>query len=326
MRFGKIFGFGAMVAAVLAVASGPAAAQDWPQKPVRIIVPFGPGGTSDTLGRIVALELSRKFGQQFVVENRPGGGGTVGSAEVAREDPDGYTLVVSGVGSHVVAPAINPNVRFDPVADFTHIAMLGGPPAVLVAHPSLGVKSLTELVALLKSGGDPVSYASPGAGTHGHLIAEYFKGKAGVEMEHIPYRGAGTSIADLIAGHVQLGSFTLSSAAAQIRAGALVGLAVSSAQRLPQFPDVPTFAEQGFPDLVATTWFALSGPKGMPPAIVDPLNAAVVEIMRSPEVTKRLELDAIQVEPLKPAEVTAFFQSEIARWTPVAKASGAQPE
>lgn len=316
----------ALAAAALATASSAAAAQDWPQRPVRIIVPFGPGGTSDTLGRIVAQDLSIRFGQQFVVENRPGAGGVIGSAEVAKERPEGYALVVSGIGSHVVAPAINPNVSFDPIADFTHIAMLGGPPAVLVAHPALGVRTVAELTALLKQAGQIVSYASPGAGTHGHLIGEYFKEKTGVEMEHIPYRGAGTSIADLIAGHVQVGSFTLSSAAAQIRAGALIPLAVASAERLPQFPEVQTFVEAGLPGLVSTTWFALSGPKAMPAEIVDPLNAAVVEIMRSPEVTKRLQADAIQVEPLKPAEVTAFFQSEIARWTPIARTSGAQAE
>jgi tripartite-type tricarboxylate transporter receptor subunit TctC len=310
--------------AVAAVPLAGASAQDWPSKPVHIIVPYAPGGSADTLGRLVAEGLSNKFGQQFVVENKAGGGGTVGSAQVSSAAPDGYTLVVSGIGSHVVAPAINPSVAYDPMAGFTHIAMIGGPPAVLVAHPSLGVNTVQEFVDAAKK--QRITYASPGAGTHGHLIGEAFKRTAGIEMEHIPYRGAGEAMADLIAGHVQAGSMTLASAAEQIRAGTLKGLAVTSPQRLEQFPDVPTYAESGYPDLVATTWFALSGPPGMPADIVAKLNQGVIEVLASDAAKARLQQDAFTVEPLNPDEVKAFFQAEIDRWSPIAKESGASTQ
>lgn len=317
----------AAAAAVLGWASPAlaAGADDWPQRPVEIVVPYAPGGTSDTLGRIVAQGLTQKFKQPFNVENRPGAGGTVGSAQVAKTKPDGYSLVISGVGSHIVAPAINPNISFDPIKDFTHIAVLGGPPSVMVVNPSLGVKDVAGFVALLK-GGTPVSYASPGAGTQGHLVGEYFKTLAGVQMTHIPYRGAGASIADLISGVVPAGSFTLSSAAAQIRAGTLVPLAVTSPQRLAQFPDVPTFVESGYPDLVATVWFALSGPAGMPPELTAKINGAVNEIMASDAAKKALDTDAIVFQPMQPDAVAAFFQSERDRWSPVAAKSGAKIE
>jgi tripartite-type tricarboxylate transporter receptor subunit TctC len=315
----------AVALAALAPVSG-AVAQDWPTKPVHIVVPYAPGGSSDTLGRLVADGLSEKFGQQFVVENRSGGGGTVGSDQVADAAPDGYTLVVSGIGSHVVAPAINPSVAYDAMADFTHIAVLGGPPGVLVAHSSLEVDTVQELVDAAKAGDRRITYASPGAGTQGHLIGEAFKKSAGIEMEHIPYRGAGEAMADLVAGHVPVGSMTLASAAEQIRAGALKGLAVSSPERLEQFPDVPTYIEAGYPDLVATIWFALSGPAGMPEDVVAKLNQAVIEVLSSEKAKARLAQDAFTVEPLSPEEVKTFFQKEIDRWTPIAKASGATAE
>jgi tripartite-type tricarboxylate transporter receptor subunit TctC len=316
-------------ALALALAAAPAAtveAQDWPTQPVRVIVPYAPGGSSDTLGRLVAEGLSEKFGQQFVVENRPGGGGTVGSDQVADAEPDGYTLVASGIGSHVVAPAINPNVGYDPMADFTHVAILGGPPTVLIAHPSLEVDTLQELIDLAKSGERRLTYASPGAGTHAHLIGESFKNAAGIEMEHIPYRGAGEAITDVVGGHVPVASMTLASAAEQIRAGTVKGLAVTSAERLPQFPDIPTYSELGYPDLVAKTWFALSGPAGLPEDIVTKLNEGVNEVMASEKAKARLEQDAFEPEPLDPAGVNAYFQSEMDRWVPIAKASGATAE
>lgn len=316
----------ALAAAVVAASVTGAHAQEWPTKPVHIVVPYAPGGSSDRLGRLVAQGLSEKLGQQFVVENRSGGGGTVGSAQVADADPDGYTLVVSGIGSHVVAPAINPSVSYDPMADFTHVAILGGPPAVLVAHPSLGAETIEAFIDVAKSGEQRITYASPGAGTHGHLIGEAFKNAAGIEMEHIPYRGAGEAMSDLVAGHVLAGSMTLGSAAEQIRAGALEGLAVTSAERLEQFPEIPTYAEAGYPDLVATTWFSLSGPAGLPEDIVTKLNQAAVEVMQSDAVQEQLRQDAFVVEPLSPEEVAAFIQAEIDRWTPIAQASGASAQ
>lgn len=316
----------ALAMALVAAPAATAQAQDWPTKPVHVIVPYAPGGSSDTLGRLVAEGLSEKLGQQFVVENRPGGGGTVGSDQVADAEPDGYTLVVSGVGSHVVAPAINPNVGYDPMADFTHVAILGGPPTVLIAHPSLEVNTVEELVAKAKAGDTRITYASPGAGTHAHMIGESFKNAAAIEMEHIPYRGAGEAITDVVGGHVPVASMTLASAAEQIRAGTVKGLAVTAAERLEQFPDIPTYTELGYPDLVAKTWFALSGPAGLPEEIVAKLNEGVNEVMASDAAKARLEQDAFEPEPLDPAGVNAYFQAELDRWTPIAEASGATAE
>src|SRR3954463_4182179 len=189
-----------------------AAAQPYPSKPVKIVAPFAPGGSADTLGRIVAQKLSESLKENFVVENRPGAGGVIGSEAVAKAAPDGYTLLVSGVASHAVAPALPRGTPYDPVKDFTHIALFGGPPAVLVVNPNVPAKDLKEFVALLKKEPGKYSYGSPGNGTHGQLVAELFKHLAGVEMQHVPYKGASNAMADLIAGHIQVASTTLSTA------------------------------------------------------------------------------------------------------------------
>jgi tripartite-type tricarboxylate transporter receptor subunit TctC len=308
-----------------AVASG-VQAQNWPTRPVRIIVPFAPGGTADTVGRVVAEQLSEIFKERFIVENRAGGGGLIGSALVARAAPDGYTLVVSGIASHVVAPAINPSANYDPLADFTHIAPFGGPPIAFVVNPAIEATTLKEFEEHVRHSKTPKSYGSPGAGTHGHLICEAYLQKAGLKMQHIAYKGGAAAMTDLIAGHIPASSNTLTSAAPHIRSGAARPLAVTAPTRLKAFPEIPTFAELGHPDLVATTWFGLSGPAGMPPNIVERLNAEVVRVLAKPAVKERLEKDAVVNEPMTAAQFTEFVSAEIKRWTPIARASGAQPE
>jgi tripartite-type tricarboxylate transporter receptor subunit TctC len=308
----------ACLAAMFAI---PAQAADWPTHPVRIIVPFAAGGSADTLGRIFGEALSKKFGQQFVIENRGGAGGLVGTVQLMKADPDGYTFGVSGIASHVIAPATTPNAGFDPVKDFAHVDYFGGPPIVMIAHPSLHVKTLKELIDVAKKSSDPIGYVSPGAGTLGNLVAEYWAGKVGIKLNHIPYRGAAQAITDLIAGHVKLGSMTFTTASQQIRAGKVVPLAVTSANRLKEFPDVPTFKELGYPDMVATTWFSLSAPKGTPKEIVDKVNAAVNEAMDDPTVQKRLAIDAIETQKMSPEEFTKFIATENTKWGPIAKAS-----
>src|SRR6185369_5546148 len=206
-----------LIAALVCAAE--AGAQAWPAKPVRLIVPFAPGGSADTLGRTVALKLAEEFKQPFVVENRPGAGGVIGSELVAKAAPDGYTLLVSGVASHAVAPALPAGTPYDPLRDFTHIALFGGPPAVLVVNPSLAANDLQQLIALAKARPGTLSYGSPGNGTHGQLVAELFKQLAGIRMQHVPYKGASVAVADVIAGHIQIASTTLSTAAGQIHAG-----------------------------------------------------------------------------------------------------------
>ncbi len=309
-----------VVAAVLAVANlGVAAADEWPTKPVRIVVPFAAGGSADTLGRLVAEPLAETFHQQFFVENRGGAGGLIGSGVVSKSDPDGYTFVVSGIASHVIAPAINPNAGFDPMKDFTHVAYFGGPPIVLIAHPSLGVHSLKELVAVAKASKEPLEYVSPGQGTLGNLVAEYWAGKEGFKLSHVPYKGAAQAVTDLIGGHVKLGAMTWTTALGHIRAGSVIPLAVSSSHRLKEFPDVPTLKELGYPDLVAVTWFSLSGPAGIPADITHKLNAAVIKALDTPRARKQLEQEAMDTEPMSPEEFTAFVGAEYAKWGDVAK-------
>ncbi len=312
----------ATIAAVSLLAT-PLLAQtaNWPNKPVKIVVPFAAGGSADTLGRSFGEQLTNLLGQQFVIENQGAAGGLVGSAAVARSDPDGYTFVVSGIASHVVAPSINANPGFDPMKDFTHVAYFGGPPIVMIAHPSLGVKSLKELLEVVKKSKDPMGYVSPGAGTLGNLVAEYWAGKEKVKLEHIPYKGAAQAITDLIGGHVKLGSMTFTTASAQIRSGNVIPLAVSSAQRLKEFPNLPTFKELGYPDMVATTWFSLSGPKGLPADIVQKVNQAVDKAKDDAGVQKRLATEAMETEKMSSADFTKFVASELAKWGPVAKAT-----
>ncbi len=303
-----------------------AGAQGWPTKPVRIIAPFAPGGSADTLGRIVAAKLTENLKENFVVENRPGAGGVIGSDFVAKAAPDGYMLVVSGVASHAVAPALPRGTPYDPVKDFTHIALFGGPPAVLVVNPALPVKDLNELVALLKKEPGKYSYGSPGNGTHGQLVAELFKQLAGVNIQHVPYKGAAVAISDLMAGHIPIASTTLSTAAGQIHAGRARALALSSESRLPDYPNVPTYAEMGYKDLVATIWFSLSGPAGMPQPIVEKLNAEVRKALDAPDTRQRLRPEGIEPAKLNAREFTAFVAAEVKRWAPIVKASGAKTD
>ena len=299
-------------------------AQTWPVKTVRIIVPFAPGGTSDTLGRIVAFKLSESLGQTFIIDNRAGAGGVTGSDLVAKSAPDGYTLVVSGIASHVVAPVLSSKFPFDPLKDFSHIALFGGPPSVFAIHPSVPAKTLKEFIALAKAAPGAMSYGSPGNGTLGHLIAEIFKQMAGVSMAHVPYKGASGAVTDLIAGHIEVVSTTLATAGAQIRAGRARGLAVSSAARIPEYAEVPTFREAGYRDLVAVIWFSLSGPAGMPKDVVNKLNAEVRRILQLPDVRERLRLEGIEPGTLDAPAFTHFVAAEIVRWAPVARASGAR--
>jgi tripartite-type tricarboxylate transporter receptor subunit TctC len=309
---------------ILALCGGNALAQSWPSKPVRIIAPFAPGGSADTLGRIVAQKLTETFKENFIVENRTGAGGVIGSEFVAKQPPDGYTLLVSGVASHAVAPALPRGTPYDPVKDFTHIALFGGPPAVLVVNPNVPAKDLKELVALLKKEPGKYSYGSPGNGTHGQLVAELFKQLAGVDMQHVPYKGASQAVADLMAGHIPIASTTLSTAAGQIHGGKARALALSTAERLPDYPNVPTYAELGYKELVATIWFSLSGPAGVSPEIVERLNAEVRKALDAPDARQRLRPEGIEPGRMSAQEFSAFVAAEVKRWAPVVKASGAK--
>jgi tripartite-type tricarboxylate transporter receptor subunit TctC len=321
----KVVACVAVAAALVCLGSVSAGAEEWPARPVKIVAPFAPGGTSDTLARVLADNLGHIFHQTFYIENRPGAGGMLGSAAVASAEPDGYTLVLSGIASHVIAPAFNPSPPYDGVRDFTHIAYLGGPPVGLLVHPSLGLGSYREFLSFAKASANMLDYTSSGTGTLGFLVGDELAHKEKLQLNHIPYKGGGPALLDLVAGHVRIATMTFSSAAEQVRAGAVRALAVSSEGRLVHFPDIPTFKEQGYDDMVATTWFALSGPPRLPPDIVRSLNREILKVLQQPDVHERLARDEIELKPMTPEEVGAFFQRETARWAPAAKAAATAP-
>lgn len=312
--------------ALLHLVSAASATEAWPSKPIKLVVPFSAGGSADTLGRLFANILSERLGQQVYVENRPGAGGMIASAQVAKSDPDGYTLLVSGVASHAIAPALNANSGYDPIRNFTHIAYLGGPPVVWVVNPSLKVADLKALLDVMRARKSPMPYGSPGAGTQGHLIAAFMAEKERLPLQHVPYKGAGPAMADLIAGHIMFGSLTWTTALAHIQAGSARPVAISTESRLSDFPDVPTFKELGYPEVIATTWFAISGPAGMPSQIVDKLNREFVASLDRADVKERLKLEGISITAMDPTEFSKFVQEEVRRWGAIAKSSSAGAE
>ena len=295
-----------------------AAAPDWPTRPLRIIAPSTPGGAADMFARLLCDNFSEIFREPCFVENRAGAGGLIGTAAAAQAAPDGYTLTTSGIAFHVLAPTLSPNPGFDPLKDFTHTAYIGGPPNVFVVNPALGVRSLKELVELGRSG-QPIDYVSPGTGTLGHLLAEFFAQKTGIKLQQIMTKGASQAMMDLVGGTVNVGTMTWTTALGQIRSGKLIPLAVSSRTRLAEFPGLPTFAELGHDDLTAVTWFALSGPAGLPHEITQRLNGAVARMLELPDVRARLDRDAIETRVMTPEQFTQFVAQEIGKWGPIAK-------
>jgi tripartite-type tricarboxylate transporter receptor subunit TctC len=316
----------------LAAAAGPLAlglfatsshADEWPNRPVRIVIPFGAAGTSDRFGRLVATELSKAFRIQFFVENKPGGAGAIASAEVARAKPDGYTLVLAGMGPHVTGPALNPKIGYDPIAHFTHIAMVAGDSTLFAVHPALGIKTLPEFVKLAKSGSVAIACGSPGVGTIGHLSLEQFRRKAGLmNITHVPYRGGGPLATDLLGNHVSSAFVATASGIGQVRAGRVVPLAVTTGERLATLKDVPTFGEFGYPEVESTTWGWLAGPPNMPTDIVNKLNAEVRKFVRRPEMQQRFANDSMLTKDMDAAALTAFLAGELKRWTALVEQAG----
>lgn len=312
----------ATLALVLAMALAPpgsARSADWPAKPVRIIVPYAAGGAADTAGRLYAEALSTAFGKQFIVENRTGGGGLPAAEAVARAEPDGYTLLVSGIPILVLAPAMNKNVGYDPLRDLTQIAYFGGAPSVLVVHPQLGPKSYPEFRAYARAAAGGTDYVSAGFGTMGNWIAEYLAAAEKIKLNHVAYKGGAQAMLDLLAGHVKVAMLTYASVSGHIRAGSLVPLAVTSADRMTALPEVPTLRELGLGDFTSLVWFSLSGPARMPMEIVEAINREANKAMQAPHIREQMARDAIEAKPMTPAEMTRFTQDEIDRWGPLIK-------
>lgn len=293
-----------------------AQAAAWPQKPIRIVVPYAAGGSADTLGRILTQPMGESLGQPFVIENRAGAGGAIGSQVVAKSPPDGYTLVVSGIGSHVIAPASGPT-PFDPMKDFTHIALLGGPPTVLVVNSDIPVKDLKGFIDFFNKDPKGLSWGSPGDGTHGHLVGELFTQATKMRAVHLGYKGAAPAMQDLVAKQIPAAFVTFASANAQMRTGRVRALGITSSRRNADYPDVPTFAELGFPSLTATTWFALSGPPGMPAAVVDQINREVRKALKTPAALEKLAFEGMETPDWDATAVQNYFRAEIDRWTGV---------
>ena len=313
----------AALAAALVFTATLGQAQGWPTKPVRMIVPFPPGGSTDNLGRMLAAELTKTFGQPVIVENKGGANGNIGSAEVAKASPDGYTLLVSGVGSNAINYSL---YRTMPYADrdFAHVTLLATGPNVLAANPNFPARSFKELIELAKANPGKFSNASSGNGSSGHLAFELLKQKAGLDIVHIPYKGGGPAITDVIGNQVPFLFINQDNALPHVRGGRLRALAVASLERNPAYPDVPTVAESGFPGFSAVSWFGLSAPAGTPPDVIKRLNEATVKAMNTPEIRKRLEDSGFVVVAGTPQQFNEFVASEIAKWGAVAKASGAK--
>lgn len=295
-----------------------AAAQDWPSSPVKVIVPYAAGGAADVMGRVFMEPVGAKLGQTFVVENQAGAGGLIGARAVARAAPDGKILVISGMASHVLAPLMSKEPGFDPNRDATHVGFFGGAPSVLLAHPSTGVRDMASFLAKARAAaGDGLQYLSPGFGTGGHIAAAYLAEKEGIKLTHVPYKGGGAAIFDVVSGHVPYGSMNWSTAREHVAKGSLIPIAVTSEKRLPDLPDTPTFRELGYSDLVMTTWYAVSGPPGLPKDVVTKLNAAVIEALDDPRVKRQLQLEGAEPRAMRPDEVAAYIKGQYDQWRPV---------
>ena len=319
---------GGALAALVAVVSHAVEAQEWPNRPVKVVVPFAAAGTTDRMGRLIAEELSKSFKQQFYVENRTGGGGVIGAAQVARADPDGYTLMIGGYGPHIFAPATTANLGYDPLADFTHIAMIGGESFIIVANPALGVTSFAELVQLAKTRTAPLNMGSPGQATLGALVVEQLLRKPGLlpTLNHVPYRGGGPVMTDLLGNHVPVACITLSAAIEHINAGTLVPLALISTERVAALKDLPTIVELGHPDIGGAIWSWLAGPKQLPAAMVARLNQEVRRSLQAADLKQRFERDLFLSMDADPATLNAFITDELKRWTAFFQQSGFKPQ
>jgi tripartite-type tricarboxylate transporter receptor subunit TctC len=319
----KAIGLAAIVLAGCAVTAPPSLAQqDWPNRAVKIVVPFGAGGAADRLGRIAADHLSKAFKHQFYIENRVGAGGAVASAAVARADADGYTLLVGGSGPHIMGPAENPNIGYDPVSDFAHIAMIGGESFALSAQASLGVKSFKELIALSKSKAEPINCGSPGAGSLGQLLVEQIQLRKIANLNHVPYRGGAPLLTDFFGNHVSVAATPVLPILQQAEAGAIVPLAVTSTQRIALLKDVPTFAELGYPDMNGAIWFWLAGPKGLPAPIVTKLNEEMRRLIAAPETRQLFEKSALLSLDADSPRLTGFIVEEVKRWRAFVEGKG----
>jgi tripartite-type tricarboxylate transporter receptor subunit TctC len=307
--------------AAVALASGTFAQtpSNWPTKPIRLVVPFTPGGSTDILARSIGKELQDAWGQPVVIDNVPGAGGSIGADKVAKSPADGYTLLMGHIGTLAVNPSLYPHLPYDPIKSFAPVAWVARVPNVLVVHPSVPARTVQELVALAKAKPGQLAYGSGGNGSAANLATEYFKLRTGTSLLHIPYRGTAPATADLMGGQIQVLFTGAPAVLGQIRAGQLRALAVSSPKRLDALPDVPTVAESGYKDFEADQWYGVVAPAGTPPAVIAKLNAQINLSLNSPALKQRLNNEGAVAVPTTPEAFGAHIAREIARWQPVIK-------
>ena len=316
----------ALTVLALVSATDRARADDYPNRPITLIVPFPPGGSTTVMARNVADKLSVTLGQQIVVENRGGAGGTIGTRSVARATPDGYTILLSYTATMAIAPAMNANAGYDPRKDFVPIGMIGAAPSVLVVNPSLPVHSVAELIAYAKKAAAPLQYGSPGVGTVNHLAGEYLSTEAGIKLQHVPYKGNGPAMGDLLGGHIPMMFIPIPVALGNIKAGTLRGLAITSAQRTSLLPDLPTLAESGVPGFDVALRYGLVAPAGTPPAVIARLNKELNAALATEDVKNRLATEGAEALPGTPEAYAADIDKEEKKWGGLVKKLGLKVE
>ena len=305
--------------AALVLISASSWAAGFPDKPVRLIVPYPPGGGNDTISRLLAPKFAESTGQQLIIDTRPGAGTTIGTALAARAAPDGYTIVMSSVATHAMAPQLYATPGYDPLKDFSAVTLLATTPMLLAVSAGLPYKSLQDVIAAGKASPGKLSYASGGNGTPPHLSAAIFTEKTGIQMVHVPYKGSGPALVDVMSGQIAMIIDTAASVTPHIRNGKLRGIAITGKRRWPDLPEVPTFAEGGLPDFDASSWYAIHAPAGTPKEIIARLNAELARIVKLPDVNERLRLMSAEAVGNTPAELDAFVRSEAAKWGKVIK-------
>ena len=313
------------VCGVLA-AAGPAVAQSYPTRPITLVVPFAPGGSASTAARSVADKMSETLGQQIVIDNRGGAGGTVATRAVAKSPPDGYTLLVITSATVGTSPSLFQNLGYDPRKDFAPIGLIAATPNLIAVHPTFPARSLAELIKIGKEATTPIPYGSPGTGTLNHLTVELLAYRTGMKVAHVPYKGAGPALNDLLGGHINVLISAIPNAHSHIVAGTIHGLAVTGAKRSALIPDVPTFAEAGLPGYDVPLRWGLAAPAGTPRPIIDKLNAALNAALATDEVRQRLAIEGAEPQPTTPEEYAGIIDREVAMWSDLVKAAGIKPE
>jgi tripartite-type tricarboxylate transporter receptor subunit TctC len=321
----RIFNKSFLAAAAIALSMTSALAQNYPSKPIHLVVPFAPGGFTDVVARILGQRLSVSMGQQFVIENRSGAGSTIGTDFVAKAPPDGYTLVMIST-THVISPWIYKKLPYDPIKSFTVVGKLADSAYVLLVNPKVPAHNVKEFIALAKAAPDTIHFASSGNGSSQHLMGGLFVSLTGAPLKHVPYRGSSGAAQDLVAGVVESSFAGVPNALAQVPSGRLRALAVTTAKRVPQLPDVPTMQEAGVPGYAASVWLALLAPAGTPPEIVNKLNSEIAKVMKDPELRKLFDSAGVEPDPSTPQAMSDYMAQEMARWGKVVNESGIKLE